>query len=208
MYVHGLWQRGAESVLLRRRLARDLDAQTRTFSYPSVAVEANTNASELAKFLSTIRADTLHVIGHSLGGVMVFKAFMESGAAAATWPPGRIVVLGSPLRGSCTARNLARLPFGRSIIGHSVREELLTAHERRWNGSRELGVIAGNSGIGLGRLVGKLPGPSDGTILVEETRIEGTADHLVLPVSHTGMVFSKTVARAAGLFLRRGRFSR
>jgi len=63
-------------------------------------------------------------------------------------------------------------------------------------------------GVGLGRLVGTLGGASDGTILVEETQIEGAADRVVLRVSHTGMVFSAAVARQVGVFLGTGRFSR
>jgi hypothetical protein len=68
-------------------------------------------------------------------------------------------------------------------------------------------VIAGDLGFGLGRLVGTLGGASDGTVLVEETQIAGVADRVVLRVSHTGMLFSATVAQQAGAFLRTGRFS-
>jgi len=208
VYVHGLWQRGAESVWLRRRLSQDLGAEARVFSYPSVAADATSNARALAKFLTAIRADTLHLVGHSLGGLVILKLFEEDAEARARLPPGRIVLLGSPLQGSRTAQNLARLPFGKKIMGSSVAEELLAARERRWNRSRELGVIAGDLGVGLGRLVGTLGGPSDGTILVEETELDGTADRVVLRVSHTGMLFSAAVARAAGAFLSTGRFSR
>lgn len=206
VYAHGLWQTGGEAVLLRRRLAQDLSAEAVAFSYPSVAVNATTNARALANYLSAIRADTLHLVGHSLGGLVILKAFEESPEMPALLPPGRIVLLGSPLRGSRTARNLARLPFGKKIMGLSVNEELITARERQWKGSRELGVIAGNLGFGLGRLVGKLGGPSDGTVLIEETQLEGAAERVVLRVSHTGMLFSAAVARAAGAFLRTGRF--
>jgi pimeloyl-ACP methyl ester carboxylesterase len=206
VYVHGLWQRGLESHWLRRRLSLDLGAEARAFSYPSVAADATTNARALAKYLGAIRADTLHLIGHSLGGLLIVKLFAED--AEARLPPGRIVLLGSPLRGSRSAQKLARLPFGKKIMGLGVGEELLASRERRWNGTRDLGVIAGDLGFGFGRLVGPLGGPSDGTILVEETELEGTADRLVLRVSHTGMLFSAAVARAAGAFLRTGRFSR
>jgi hypothetical protein len=44
--------------------------------------------------------------------------------------------------------------------------------------------------------------------LVEETLLDGTLDRVVLRVSHTGMLFSAAVARAAGAFLRSGYFSR
>ncbi len=206
VYVHGLWQRGAESLWLRRRLARDVEAQTRTFSYPSMAADATSNARALAQYLCTIQADTLHLVGHSLGGLMIWKAFEEE-RVGPQLPPGRVVMMGSPLGGSRAARNLAKLPYGRKILGVGVVQELLAARERRWSAGRPLGIIAGDAGFGLGRLTGPLGGPSDGTILVDETQIEGTADHVVLRVSHTGMLFSAAVAHAAAVFLRSGRFS-
>ena len=48
--------------------------------------------------------------------------------------------------------------------------------------------------------------PSDGTVRVEETRLPGVSEHIVLPVSHTGMLFSDVVARAAARFLNTARF--
>jgi pimeloyl-ACP methyl ester carboxylesterase len=206
VYVHGLWQSGGEAVLLRRRLALQLDADARAFSYRSVAADASSNGRELAKYLAAQAADRLHLVGHSLGGLVILKAFEQEPELHARLPPGRIVLLGSPLRGSRTARNLARWPFGRRVMGQSIHEEVLTARKRQWNGSRELGVIAGNLGFGLGRLVGSLRGPSDGTVLVEETLLEGARDRVVLRVSHTGMLFSAAVARAAGVFLGTGSF--
>jgi pimeloyl-ACP methyl ester carboxylesterase len=207
VYVHGLWQSGGEALLLRRRLARALDAEARAFSYPSVAADATANALALAKYLAAIRADTLHLVGHSLGGLVILKMFNQNGDAAGRLPPGRIVLLGSPLQGSLTARNLARLPFGRKIMGLGVGEELLVPGERRWNRARELGVVVGELCLGLGRLVGPLGGPSDGTILVEETQLDGAADRVVLRVSHTGMLFAAQVAEQTAAFLTTGHFS-
>jgi pimeloyl-ACP methyl ester carboxylesterase len=206
VYVHGLWLTGIEGGILRKRLAKDLSAETHAFSYASVNSSMAANAQALAKFLSELRADTLHLVGHSLGGLLILKLF--EGGDADRLPPGRIVLLGSPLNGSRAARNLARLPFGRAIMGPAAAEELLVPRAHRWNGARELGVIAGDLGFGLGRLVGTLGRPSDGTIRVEETGIEGAADRVVLPVSHSGMLFSAAVARAAGTFLSTGRFGR
>jgi hypothetical protein len=205
VYVHGLWLTGLEGGLLRKRLARDLDAETRAFSYPSVVSSITDNAQALAKFLLGTRADTLHLVGHSLGGLVILKLF-EQGYDAGL-PPGRIVLLGSPLAGSRAAHHVARLPFGRKILGRGVDEELLNARHRRWNGQRELGVIAGALSIGLGRLVGATGAPGDGTIFVEETRLEGITQHLVLRVSHTGLPLSPEVARQTGMFLRTGRFA-
>jgi pimeloyl-ACP methyl ester carboxylesterase len=208
VYVHGLWQSGVESFWLRRTLAQDLQGDARAFSYPSVAANASANARALALYLTAISADTLHLVGHSLGGLVILKLFEEDAALRTQLPPGRIVLLGPPVRGSRTAQNLARLPFGRQIMGIGVGEELLTSRERRWDGVRDLGVIAGDLGLGLGRLVGTLEGASDGTVLVAETQLEGAADRVILRVSHTGMLFSAEVAHEAAAFLSTGRFSR
>ncbi len=204
VYVHGLWLSGLEGGLLRRRLARQLEADTHAFNYASVKSGIRVNAEALRKFLSDIRADTLHLVGHSLGGLLVLKVFEQS--AAERLPPGRIVLLGSPLNGSRAARNLARLPLGKMLLGRGVDEELLRSHERCWRGQRDLGVIAGSMGVGLGKLVGARGAPNDGTIFVDETRLPGISRHLVLPVSHTGLLFSTSVARQAGAFLRSGSF--
>jgi pimeloyl-ACP methyl ester carboxylesterase len=208
VYVHGLWVTGREAFWLRRRLEQDLQAKTLVFPYPSVTADATTNSRALATFLTAMRADTLHLLGHSLGGLVILKLFEGDASAQARLPPGRIVLLGPPLCGSRAAQNFARLPFGKKIMGLGVAEELLASRQRRWNGARDLGVIAGDLGFGLGRLVGPLGGPSDGTILVKETELDGTADRVVLRVSHTGMLFSAAVARAAGAFLSTGGFSR
>jgi hypothetical protein len=72
----------------------------------------------------------------------------------------------------------------------------------------EVGAIAGSEPFGLGPLFVSLPPPSDGVVTVEETRIPGLRDHIVLPVSHTGMLLSDAVAHQLTAFLRDGRFER
>jgi pimeloyl-ACP methyl ester carboxylesterase len=206
VYVHGLWLSGNEAGILLRRLSRELNAKTRAFSYSSVTSTITDSAQALGKFLTEQRAETLHLVGHSLGGLVILKLFENGGGQRL--PPGRIVLLGSPLNGSRAALNLARLPFGRKIMGRGVHEELLTQRQRRWAGQRDLAVIAGNVGIGLGRLVGVHGAPSDGTIFVEETRLPGISQHLVVRISHTALPFSSVVARQTAAFLSHGSFIR
>src|SRR5450631_2053472 len=153
VYIHGLWLTGAEAVLLRRRLSHDLGAETRAFAYRSVNSNLSDNAGALEQYLSLIRTDRLHLVAHSLGGLVVLKLFERP---SSTLPPGRVVLLGSPVCGSRSAQRLARLPFGRAILGRTVADGLLAPRERRWQGGRDLGVIAGDSGLGLGRLLGPM----------------------------------------------------
>ncbi len=164
------------------------------------------NAQALAKFLSELRADTLHLVGHSLGGLVILKLF-ENGrgraTAAGTHRAPGLAAERQP-RGAESGASAVR----QDIMGRGVHEELLTERQRRWTGQRELGVIAGSVGIGLGRLVGVHGAPSDGTIFVEETRLPGISQHLVLRVSHTALPFSSTVARQTAAFLSDGNFMR
>jgi pimeloyl-ACP methyl ester carboxylesterase len=203
VYVHGLWLRGYEALLLRRRLARALDAETHACPYASSGTIADA-AMALQRYLQTLRVDTLDLVAHSLGGLVVLKLFELDMAGLS---PGRIVFLGSPVRGSQTAQRLARLPFGRSILG-AAGEALLVRRENRWGGPRELGVIAGDLPVGLGLLLGPLGAANDGTVLLEETELPGATARLRLRVSHTGLPFSPAVATQTATFLREGRFAR
>lgn len=204
VYVHGLWLKGREAAWLRRRVSQELAAETRAFSYPSVTAGITANAQALGQFLAQTPADTLHLVGHSLGGLVILKLFETRPAL----PPGRIVLLGSPVGGSRAARRLAQLPFGKTILGMTVDDELIEPRPRHWDAARDLGIIAGDLAFGLGRLVGHFSEPNDGTILVEETRLAGVTEHLVLRVSHSGMLFSAAVAKQTAAFLRSGRFER
>ena len=213
VYVHGLWLNGWESLLLRQRLSRQLVCDVRSFRYSSRAAGLRENARALAMFLARLQTDTLHLVGHSMGGAVILELFegaLAGGDAAsrsALLPPGRIVLLGSPLRGSRAARNLAQWSIGRRMLGLTAFDALLPDLGRRWAAPRELGVIAGNVPLGLGRVVGRFDSPSDGTVLVEETHLDGATAHLVLPSTHTGMVYSALVARKVAAFLRDGCFT-
>jgi pimeloyl-ACP methyl ester carboxylesterase len=204
VYVHGLWLPGHEAFLLRRRLSAALAAQTRLFTYSSLGADLTENATALNRCLCQTGADTLHLVAHSLGGLVVLKAF-ELGAKGL--PPGRIVLLGAPVRGCRAAQRLARLPMGRSLMGRAA-EALVTSRERRWDGARDLGVIAGDLPLGIGRLMGPMRAPNDGTVLVSETDLPGATQQFLLRVCHSGMPFSAAVARQTAQFLRAGRFEK
>jgi hypothetical protein len=60
--------------------------------------------------------------------------------------------------------------------------------------------------MGLGRMFGRFDGLNDGTVAVWETRLPGLSEHIVLPVSHTGLIFDAKVARMAADFLEVGYF--
>ena len=69
----------------------------------------------------------------------------------------------------------------------------------------ELGIIAGTRN--LRKLIPGTPSePSDGVVTVEETRAPGMKDFLLVPATHTTIVWNDEVHRQTAHFLRDGRF--
>lgn len=191
---------GLEAGVLRLRLARD-GFRVAQFHYHSVSAGL---ATVLDSFRDAVLAmpPPVHLVGHSLGGLMILRLLEREPGL----PVGRTVLLGSPVRGSASARAVLRLPGAGVLFGALARAELTAAGARDWRHPSPLGVIAGSHALGMGMLFCDFDGPNDGAVAVEETRIDGAAAHLVLPVSHTGMLFSEAVAAQTASFLRDGRF--
>jgi 8-oxo-dGTP pyrophosphatase MutT (NUDIX family) len=201
--VHGLWLPGYETALLRRRLTR-AGFLPSLFRFRTVRDGLDANAERLARFAARMPGDKVHFVGHSLGGVVAAHMLQ-------TCPPlraGRLVCLGSPLKGTHSGKRLARFRWGSGLTGRSIGDLHARGGLARWSGANDLGVIAGTLPLGLGLLLGALPRPHDGVVAVEETRLEGATDHLVLPRSHTALIFSRAVAAQVVHFLRHGRFER
>ncbi len=203
VYVHGLWLSGREALLLKGRLAREFGYDVRTFRYPTVSSSMADVTAALQRLVAELRPRTLHLVGHSLGGLVIYR-FLERFPEQA---PGRAVFLGTPAVACRAAERAARLRWAASALGRCVAEELLVERERRWTSARPLGVIAGVRPLGLGQLFARFGDQNDGTVAVSETRLVGAADHITLPVSHMGMLLSARVARETGTFLRNGHFS-
>jgi len=199
--VHGLWMPGWELLLLKRRLeAAGFD--TYPFAYPTVGCGLDENADRLAEFAAKLPG-RVHFVGHSLGGVLIVRCFERHSLPRA----GRIVCLGSPLTGTHAGRVLASFALGRRIVGRCVCDLIEWGGCRPWNGTCDLGIIAGDVPLGFGRLLGGLPKPHDGTISVAETRLAGATDHAVLHCTHMSMLWSPEVAEHVRRFLREGRFA-
>jgi pimeloyl-ACP methyl ester carboxylesterase len=195
--LHGLWMRGFALAVLRRRLIEQ-GFLVHRFEYLSVAAPQGLILERLRALIASLAPGPVHLVGHSLGGLLALRACAEPGL-----PPGRIVCLGSPLKGSAAARGFAHWG-GEALLGRN--RELLEHGFERWDGPREVGMVAGRIRIGLGAVLGQFDGEHDGTVAVEETRLPGLAGHCVVEASHTGLLLSAEAAQRAGRFLREGRF--
>lgn len=201
--VHGLWFGPWIMRLLQRRL-RACGFRCVTFSYRSVVDDLYASAARLDRFVRCHAPTQAHLVGYSLGGLVIRALFAHHPAQ----PPGRIVTLGSPHQGSFAAQALYRYRPLRRVLGRGIADLLARVPPTFAPPSREFGSIAGDLSIGGGRLFAQLAGPNDGTVTVAETEFAGASAHVVLPVSHLGLMTSAAVARQVCRFLRSGRFDR
>lgn len=172
------------------------------FDYRSMAQGLDEHARRLAARIAQLQEPAIHLLGYSLGGLVVLRYLRTYGERRV----GRIVLLGTPVRACMAGLRLENLVAGKRLLGAS--REIWRSLPDDYRPQRELGVIAGSRPWGLGSLLMRLPGTNDGVVRLEETEVAGMRDRIVLPVSHSGMLASARVAREVAAFLDHGAFAR
>ena len=203
LLLHGLWMNNIVMSSIAAALTR---AEYTPFmlDYRSMRGSLAEHLERIGQRIAALPGSRVHLIGHSMGGVLVLACLTRRPADIRI---GRSVLLGAPVSKCQAAQDFAQHAAGRWLLGESIelwRDPPALAVPT----GREVGVIAGTHAFGLGPLFVQLPGINDGVVQVEETKVPGLADHIELPVSHTGMLFSADVAQQCVAFLRRGRFQR
>ncbi len=165
------------------------------------------NGQRLVAFLKATPGDTIHLVGHSLGGVVILHALKLNADAppADQFAGGKVVLIGSPVRGNALARKLVARPMVGWILGRSVKDGLLGPSPDELN-HRDTGVICGSSPRGLAALVYKPTETNDGLVMLSETRLDQAKDSVCIPQSHALMLFSKLSTDLTLQFLQHGRF--
>ena len=199
LLVHGLWNRGWSMAAMAKRL-RARGHVVMVFSYPTRSNGLNGHADELHHFISQAPPEELHLVGHSMGGLVILNMLSRFDDV----PPGRVVLMGTPVRGSQMVRRLENLP-GQKLLFGKVAEDLLKGF-RQIPDTRQTGMIRGTRALGLGRIVGKHDEPNDGSVAVSETLLQGLADAIELPVAHSEMLLSSEVVVQVEQFILHGKF--
>jgi pimeloyl-ACP methyl ester carboxylesterase len=200
--IHGLWMTGAEMSLLKKRL-RAADFHVIQFRYRTLRRSLDHNSGRLASLIRE-QDKPVNLIGHSLGGVLALQLLQREPELNVD----KVICLGAPLLDAAAGRRFHKSRPGRVILGKTLPEAVYVRPLERWSGNQPVGVIAGTAGMGLGRLVTRLPKPNDGMVTLAETCLPGVSDHLSVKTGHTGLILSAEVARQCICFIRAGRFSR
>ena len=199
--VHGLWNRGWTMMAMAKRL-KSRGHNVAVFSYPTRSDCLDGHADGLHAFVSKIKSEEVHLAGHSMGGLVILNMLSRFDDL----PPGRVVLMGTPVKGSRVVKRLKKLPGQKFMFG-KARENLLQGFQHTPMG-HETGVIRGTRALGLGRIAGRSGEPNDGSVTVSETELDGLKDSVDLSVAHTEMLISTEVVEQLEQFLLHGKFKK
>ncbi|NTF17942.1 alpha/beta fold hydrolase [Agrobacterium rubi] len=200
--IPGLGSPGWSMSLLALRLRRQ-GTSTRIFPYSAFS-------RSLGEVVSAVKRDVeaagspqrVHLVGHSMGGLVALGIATQG---LDNIEIGRLVMIGTPLRGSAIAARISalpvrHLPYGR--VWTDISPEGCQGNESHRH-LGQTGMIAG--AVPGGRWIGA--SQSDGVVPVSATMAEGLKDHVTVPASHALLLASKRVARLSAEFIATGRFS-
>ena len=200
--IHGIWMNPLQLIPFGQRLKKE-GFRVHYFNYNSLLTPPAEAATKLREKIDHLAVEQLHYVAHSLGGLVLMHLFEQFNDL----PPGRVVMLGSPIHGSDLAQRLSRSSIFRPFLGKATQRALSGENLPEWNNNRDWAMIAGTKPVGVGSLFGGFEGPNDGTVLVDETRHPAQTAHLCLPYGHLRLLYSLTIPALTAEFLHHGRLT-
>lgn len=203
--LHGYGRTSWSMWSLENRL-EDAGFAVHNLGYPSIRKTPEELVELLDRELAACcrQAPRVHFVTHSLGGILT-RAYL-----AEHRPPnlGRVVMLAPPNQGSELADIVGAWPLLHPILGPTVIQlgtdgnSLPNRLPLPWY---DVGIIAGIDDFNpFGSQF--VTEPSDGTVSVASTRLDGMSDFVTVRKSHTFIMHSADVAAYVIRFLKTGRF--
>lgn len=195
-----------------RSLAKFLKAQgypVLNVDYPSTRIPLESLIEHINRQVQGFNRDhqrKIHFVGYSLGGLLA------RGVIHRNRPPnlGRVVQLAPPNQGSEVADFWKNNFIFKWIFGPAGQD--LGAEEKSFARvlgpvDFELGVISGNRTWDPVSSA-MIQGPNDGKVSVESTRVPGLTDHIVIPATHTFIIYNREAWKQTLHFIECGKFNR
>jgi len=206
--IHGLGRTGASMKRLQWSLEKE-GYRVINSSYPSrrlsVQAAANNWLRELLKSRIPDGCTKVHFVTHSLGALVLREYLKEHPMPNA----GRAVMIAPPNKGSELADLLESNRLFKALTGPAGQQlgtGAMSLPKQLGPARIDLGVIAGDRSCNPLSSVW-IAGRHDGKVSVQNARLEGMKDFLVVHRTHTWIMWDKKVNRAVARFLETGRFA-
>lgn len=207
--IHGI-ARSNRSLKKMQKALLQQGYKTINVSYPSRKHTIEFLADEILNKViapySKMTQMKIHFVTHSMGGIIV-RYYLKHHKLSNL---GRVVMISPPNQGSELVDRMKDTLLFKKIYGPAGKElgtkkgslplSLGPVHF-------ELGVIAGNRSFNP-IYSSMIPGPDDGIVSVERTKVAGMKDFIVMRHSHTFIAQSKDVIQQVIYFLEDGVFRR
>jgi hypothetical protein len=211
--LHGLGRSRDAMDDVGQHLADSGDFGWVNVSYASSRRSLDEHAQSLARVLSHLEGvEQIDFVCHSLGNLVVRRYLGEASLPTPRWKTDprikRMVMIGPPNNGAQLARLFKDNKLFGLVMGPSGKELAITwdeAQQRLATPQFEFGIIAG--GAGDSSLTNPVvDGDDDMVVSVEETRLPGASDFMVVPRWHGLLLHDDLVCDCVGKFLREGHF--
>lgn len=208
--IHGLGRTHRSMGEMETKL-REAGYITVNLEYPSRSKTIEQIASEhvpeaIAQCHSN-NVDTIHFVTHSMGGIITRKTIKDNRPELL----GKVVMLSPPNKGSAIVDAMKDRWYFRWFNGPAG-QQLSTSPDSMPNVlgpvDYPVGIITGDDPEFFDSwFISFIPGESDGKVAVTRTKLEGMSDFLVVPESHTYIMYSDLVQDETIHFLKHGVFS-
>ena len=205
--LHGLGRTSKSMTYMQGRLT-EAGYHVFNYDYESRKGEIDSLVADLLQYLETCcsrKEPDLHFVTHSLGGILV-RALI---ARERPGNLGRVVMLSPPNKGSETVDLLKDYSLFKKIFGPASMQlgtDPDSFPNRLGPADFELGIITGSRTIDpISSWI--IDGDDDGKVSIEQAKLEGMADFMVVQVSHAYIMSNPDVVNEVIYFLQNGRFS-
>lgn len=151
-------------------------------------------------------AKKIHFVTHSMGGIIV-RYYLKHHYVPEL---GRVVMLSPPNKGSEVVDKLKNnflFKWLNGPAGQQLGTDSNSLPKQIGNVNFDLGVITGDRSINL-LLSIIIPGPDDGKVSIENARIEGMKDFIIIHSAHPFIMKNKRAIMQTIAFIKNGKFTR